>query len=1326
MQNDRYFRHSAHFTHISTKYPSWNDYHESNKSSNNMISSQNNIYSSQINDPTNISCGNIQSACGNNEMNEGEDLLNETESTQLYVRIPNWNKQDFCEKSLENTQCNSQLSPLSIGSGHHIFLNDTNPDNNVFDSLHQSINSRQMLSGNSSINSKNPLTTTSLPNPILDNDGFETTNQSNIYPNSVVIHSNKNDDEITEENHENVFHQNQSINYEKKIFRPECHSTEYRSQAAFTFNENDRQRHVMKSAKGNQMVKKLELNLRQEFDKINESYLRHRRKANNYLAPLRLITSSAPNEQTKRIVEPISAPVVGNYLRHCSSDYFSFSPRPGNHHPDEVDRSKLTNLNTNFVEQSRLTQSPMSCKIATSPSFVTSHRRMVIPNINDDQVTNNQFIQFSSKPESFSSLRMNNNNNNDSNKTSTNSSPSSEEVYICKICSGRFNSKGSLSKHQSSHSDNRKFQCEQCKKCFKRQDHLTGHRNVHKQTKPHGCIYNDCSKSYSDARSLLRHIFKNHQDKLKKSVMEEELKRNDCSINGQIYFSCSTENAIKLITTTAIEFMIKLKEENNLMVLLMQLNSNDPSKCLGSIVELLMKMFDFALSEKDLIELKNDALLNNIIYQYYHANTNQLRYDIRRHLLKSLEYDEKNEDISLILYGNINHKEIENFWIYKKYCSGILLKLIDEFIPEKGKYIKFQEHKSVKCDTCGLRFKNNSALNGHKRVHSLTKRRNANIPALNIKNDSDEKPFILTPILPKFPKKEVINPVFTKPNVSPKYLNDEEMLSRIVALLGEQAINSQTIGNNPQLSNILCHQMMKESKTNSFVNDTYVASNSRFPIHNEIFLFNQQTESRQMSKEIKIENDIQVNPVQNENGMFTNFLLTNGDGKLQQLQQQPQKQQQQHHNQQNNSMQIKEEDRYNVNFPEELVKLQYETNREVVGDVSQKLKEEEFSFERSTNKRSMVNTNDETTTKRIKMENSTGQETILTTEANENEQIKCIMNSMPPSVLNSLLSLAELVQTLLKPKTPVEKKQKFAEFIATRPTLANRYTSQLRSPFLKSNTKVGTNNNVFTFSKQDTTQYQSVRQYYTPAPMINPMIHQVRNILENGGKLNNFTSSTLNKSPIYTDTIPHINIGENCQATIPSFEEHAQLDIDRQDDLLYSYETLSANPRSLGCFDSYIELATKAGFSKHIPVDSDSTSSTEQSSLDNIDINNRESLRYCYVEEQVLHILHVYNYNISRALSTLINGKIDLPSNSILRSYNYAHTTYWSEEEHLKFQEAFLNYHKKFDQIAEFVGTKDICQCIEYYYQVKYHIQYGKDTINIPFTSNLHLAVNVE
>ncbi|XP_064623846.1 uncharacterized protein LOC135485588 isoform X2 [Lineus longissimus] len=115
-------------------------------------------------------------------------------------------------------------------------------------------------------------------------------------------------------------------------------------------------------------------------------------------------------------------------------------------------------------------------------------------------------------------------------------SPGSRPNLQCPTCGKTFNNSSAIAKHKLTHSDERKYVCHLCSKAFKRQDHLNGHMLTHRDKKPYECKFEGCDKSYSDARSLRRHLENHHQN------MDPNMQYSNGSRYGPPPFLASASN----------------------------------------------------------------------------------------------------------------------------------------------------------------------------------------------------------------------------------------------------------------------------------------------------------------------------------------------------------------------------------------------------------------------------------------------------------------------------------------------------------------------------------------------------------------------------------------------------------------------------------------------------------------------------------------------------------------------------------------------------------------------------------------------------------------
>ncbi|KAG5441742.1 hypothetical protein CSKR_200035 [Clonorchis sinensis] len=97
----------------------------------------------------------------------------------------------------------------------------------------------------------------------------------------------------------------------------------------------------------------------------------------------------------------------------------------------------------------------------------------------------------------------------------------------CPFCDKVFSNSSAIAKHKLTHSEERKYVCSICHKAFKRQDHLNGHKYTHESKKPHACHF--CDKSYSDARSLRRHYENAHPEEYERWLILSQATNGDPS-----------------------------------------------------------------------------------------------------------------------------------------------------------------------------------------------------------------------------------------------------------------------------------------------------------------------------------------------------------------------------------------------------------------------------------------------------------------------------------------------------------------------------------------------------------------------------------------------------------------------------------------------------------------------------------------------------------------------------------------------------------------------------------------------------------------------------
>jgi len=130
--------------------------------------------------------------------------------------------------------------------------------------------------------------------------------------------------------------------------------------------------------------------------------------------------------------------------------------------------------------------------------------------------------------------------------------PQPRVIYLCKVCSRDFSSRGSLLRHSMFHSGVKKFVCKICGKRFFRSDHLKSHLPTHSRQKQFQC--NLCHKYFSRAS-----IFEQHMEMHK--VMQ--LTQNESNLNSG-RFDGSAEETSSLPKINEESYVMKIEQPENI------------------------------------------------------------------------------------------------------------------------------------------------------------------------------------------------------------------------------------------------------------------------------------------------------------------------------------------------------------------------------------------------------------------------------------------------------------------------------------------------------------------------------------------------------------------------------------------------------------------------------------------------------------------------------------------------------------------------------------------------------------------------------------------
>ncbi|KAF1401630.1 hypothetical protein FQV23_0011958, partial [Spheniscus humboldti] len=160
---------------------------------------------------------------------------------------------------------------------------------------------------------------------------------------------------------------------------------------------------------------------------------------------------------------------------------------------------------------------------------------------------------------------------------------------------------------------------------------------------------------------------------------------------------------------------------------------------------------------------------------------------------------------------------------------------------------------------------------------------------------------------------------------------------------------------------------------------------------------------------------------------------------------------------------------------------------------------------------------------------------------------------------------------------------------------------------------------------------------------------------------------------------PHINVGSRFQAEVPNLRDRSQLEKDEQAASLVwkPWGDIATNPETQ---DRVTELLNMA------------CSSVMPGGGTNLEL--------------ALHCLHEARGNVLEALEMLLFGVPQKSESHPLANYRYAGSDTWTPLEKQLFRKAFCVHKKDFYLIQKKIQTKNVSQCVEYYYIWKKKIKF--------------------
>ncbi|KAF1458372.1 hypothetical protein FQV08_0003851, partial [Pygoscelis antarcticus] len=222
------------------------------------------------------------------------------------------------------------------------------------------------------------------------------------------------------------------------------------------------------------------------------------------------------------------------------------------------------------------------------------------------------------------------------------------------------------------------------------------------------------------------------------------------------------------------------------------------------------------------------------------------------------------------------------------------------------------------------------------------------------------------------------------------------------------------------------------------------------------------------------------------------------------------------------------------------------------------------------------------------------------------------------------------------------------------------------------------------------------RSPYTPPPMLSPVregsglyFSTLCSSSANGdpnqlftavlGRMDRDFGFCLMKDNTKISIQPHINVGSRFQAEVPNLRDRSQLEKDEQAASLVwkPWGDIATNPETQ---DRVTELLNMA------------CSSVMPGGGTNLEL--------------ALHCLHEARGNVLEALEMLLFGAPQRSESHPLANYRYAGSDAWTPLEKQLFRKAFCVHKKDFYLIQKKIQTKNVSQCVEYYYIWKKKIKF--------------------